>query len=258
MKSIWTGDIGFGLVTIPVKLYSATQNSELNLDMLDKRNLANIRFKRVNEQTGKEVEWDDIVKGYELNGKYVILSEKDFENASPENSKRLEIVEFLDESEIDSIFFERPYYIEPTKRGAKPYNLFREALRKSKKAGLCTFVLRNKEHLGLLKVMDNILALNQLRFQEEIRSTEELDIPKKEAIPANQLKMANTLINEMTGSFQISQYKDTYSEKLLKYIKQKAKGGEAKPAKMKVVRKHTDDLMEQLKASLETKRKKTS
>lgn len=258
MKSIWTGDIGFGLVTIPIKLYSATQNSELDLDMLDKRNNANIKYKRVNEQTGKEVEWDDIVKGYELDGKYIILSDKDFENASPENTKRLEITEFLDEDEIDSIYFERPYYIEPTKRGAKPYGLFREALKKSKKAGLCTFVLRNKEHLGLLKVMDNVIVLNQIRFQEEIRSPDELNIPKKETIPTNQLKMANTLIQEMTGKFDIGQYKDTYTDKLLKYIKQKAKGGKVKPTKMRVLPKNTDDLMEQLKASLETKRKKTS
>lgn len=258
MKSIWTGDIGFGLVSIPIKLYSATQNSELNFDMLDKGNHANIRYKRVNEQTGKEVDWDNIVKGYDLDGKYIILTDKDFENASPENTKRIEITEFVDETIIDSIYFERPYYTEPVKRGAKPYALFREALAKSKKAGLCTFVLRNKEHLGLLKVREDIIVLNQLRFQEEIRDAEGLDIPTKADVPANQLKMASTLIKEMSGKFDFSEYKDTYSAKLLKYIRQKAKGGKAKPAKMHVLHKHTDDLMEQLKASLGTKRKKTS
>lgn len=258
MKSIWTGDIGFGLVTIPVKLYSAVQDSELNLDMLDKRDHGHIRYKRVNENTGKEVAWEDIVKGYDVDGKYVVLSEKDFENASPENTRRLEITEFLEESAVDTVYFERPYYVEPDKRGVKPYILFREALKKSKKAALCTFVLRNKEHLGLLKVRGDVIVLNQLRFEEEIRSTADLNIPAKENVPANQLKMANTLIGEMTGDFDLGQYKDTYSTKLLKYIKQKAKGGKAKPARMKVLRKGTDDLMEQLKASLETKRKKTS
>lgn len=258
MKSIWTGDIGFGLVSIAVKLYSATQASELDFDMLDKHNKANIRYKRVNKSTGKEVDWDDIVKGYDLDGKYIILNDEDFEKASPENTKRLEILEFVEEKEIDSIYFEKPYYIEPTKSGSKPYALFREALKKSKKAGLCTFVLRNKEHLAIIKPMDNVLVLNQIRFQEEIRKTTDLNIPKATKIPANQLKMANTLIDQMTQPFDIRQYKDTYTGKLLKYIKAKAKGKKTTSKKMHVVHKRSDDLMEQLKASLENKRKKTS
>lgn len=257
MKSIWTGDIGFGLVTIPIKLYSATQKSELDFDMLDKKDHSNIRYKRVNEKTGKEVDWDDIVKGYELDGKYIIMKDEDFEKASPENDKRLEISEFVEEKEIDSMYFEKPYYIEPTKSGAKPYALFRKALSKSKKAGLCTYVLRNKEHLGLIKVIDDVLVLNQLRFPEEIRSSKDLNIPKVTKIPANQLKMADTLIDQMTESFDISQYKDTYSKKLLKYIKARSKGKKSESPKMHVAHKRSDDLMEQLKASLK-KQKKTS
>lgn len=258
MKSIWTGDIGFGLVSISVKLYSATQKSELDFDMLDKHNNSNIRYKRVNEATGKEVEWEDIVKGYDLDGKYIILNDEDFEKASPENTRRLEIMEFVEEKEIDSIYFEKPYYIEPTKSGSKPYALFREALKKSKKAGICTFVLRNKEHLGIIKTIDNILVLNQIRFEEEIRSSKDLNIPNSVKIPGSQLKMANTLIDQMTKSFDIRQYKDTYTGKLLKYIKAKAKGKKTTSKKMHVIHKRSDDLMEQLKASLENKRKKTS
>ncbi len=257
MRSIWTGDIGFGLVTIPVKLYSATQRSELDLDMLDKKDKANIKYKRVNADTGKEVDWEDIVKGFEIDGRYIILTDKDFENASPENSKRLEIITFIDENEVDSIYFERPYYIEPAKSGAKPYALLRKALQSEKKAGVCTFVLRNKEHLGLIKVREDVLILNQLRFQEEIRKSNDLDLPGNKKIPTNQLKMAKTLINDMTEDFNIANYKDEYSSKLLKYIKQKANGKEPAKSKMRVVHKRSDDLMEQLKASLK-KRKKTS
>lgn len=257
MKSIWTGDIGFGLVTIPIKLYSATEDSELDFDMLDRRDHSNIRYKRVNEETGKEVDWDDIVKGYKLDGKYIILKDEDFEKASPGNDKRLEISEFVEEKEIDSMYFEKPYYIEPTRSGAKPYALFRESLSKSKKAGLCTYVFRNKEHPGLIKVIDEVLVLIQLRFPEEIRSTNDLNIPKATKIPANQLKMADTLIDQMTEKFDISKYKDTYSKKLLKYIKAKSKGKKSEASKMHVVHKRSDDLMKQLKDSLK-KRKKTS
>ncbi len=255
MRSLWTGDIGFGLVTIPVKLYSATQRSELDLDMLDKNDKANIKYKRVNAETGAEVDWEDIVKGFEINGRYIILTDKDFENASPENAKRLEIIAFIDEDEVDSVYFERPYFIEPTKSGSKPYALLRKALQSEKKAGVCTFVLRNKEHLGLIKVRGDVLILNQIRFQEEIRETNDLNLPADNKIPANQLKMAKTLINDMTGDFDIGDYKDEYSKKLLKYIKQKAKGKKLPKSQMRVVHKRSDDLMEQLKASLKTRKK---
>lgn len=258
MRSIWTGDIGFGLVSIPIKLYSAVQKSELDLDMLDKHDQANIQYKRINAETGKEVDWEDIVKGYAIDDKYVVLTEQDFEKASPENSKRLEIITFIDEQEVNSIYFERPYYIEPAKSGIKPYALFRTALQQERKAGVCTFVLRNKAHLGLIKVHDKLLVLNQIRFQEEIRKTNDLNIPSSGKIPANQLKMAKTLIKEMTDAFDISAYKDTYTEKLLKYIRQKAKGKKPTAQKMRVVHRRADDLMDQLKASLKTKRKKSS
>src|SRR5215469_9218775 len=133
MRSIWTGAIGFGLVNIPIKLYSATQGSELDLDMLDKKDHANIRFKRVNEQTGKEVAWDNIVKGYKLDDRYVVLTDEDFQKASPEKSKIIEIKEFVLESEVDGIYYETPYYLEPEKSGGKAYILLRDALEKTGK-----------------------------------------------------------------------------------------------------------------------------
>src|SRR5690242_14308456 len=203
MRSIWTGAIGFGLVNIPVKLYSAVQGSELDLDMLDKKDQAHIKYLRVNENTGKEVDWDDIVRAYNLDGKYVVLTQKDFEAASPEKTKRIEIMEFVNESDIDSIYYETPYYLEPDKNGVKPYALLREALKKTKKAGLGTYVLRNKEHLCILKVVDDAIVLNKIRFQEEIRDTKELNLPGSSQIKPNEIKMATTLIDQMTGRFDI-------------------------------------------------------
>src|SRR5688572_18055848 len=178
MRAIWTGAIGFGLVNIPVKLYSATQQSDLNLDMLDKKDHSHIKFKRVNENTGKEISWNNIVKGYKYKGDYVVLTEKDFEQASPKKSKFIEITDFVTESEIDSIYFETPYYVEPERSGVKAYALLRDALKKSGKAGVATFVLRSKEHLCILRPYKNAIVLNRLRFAEEIRDTKELTLPK--------------------------------------------------------------------------------
>lgn len=259
MKSVWTGDIGFGLVTIPIKLYSANQGSELDFDLLDKRDHARIRYKRVNEDTGREVKWSDIVKGYNLDGKYVILTQEDFENASPEKTKRIEIMHFVDAMEIDSIYFDGSYYIEPTKSGAKPYALFREALRKTKKAGLGSYVLRNREHLATIAVSGNTLLLNQIRFPEEIRQADDLDIPLDKKLPPEQIKMAVALIEQMSAPFEVDKLKDTYSAKLMKLIKLKSKGkGEYKP-KMKISTKRgSDDLLSLLKDSLKSTKRKIS
>jgi DNA end-binding protein Ku len=136
MRAIWSGAIGFGLVNIPVKLYSAVQGSELNLDMLDKKDHSNIKYKRVNASTGKEVAWENIVKGYKVNENYVVLTDSDFEKASPEKTKIIEITEFVDEKEIDSIYFETPYYLQPEKAGVKAYALLRDALKKNRKTRL--------------------------------------------------------------------------------------------------------------------------
>lgn len=256
MRSIWTGAIGFGLVTIPIKLYSATEDSNINLDMLDKNNEAHIKYKRVNEETGKEVQWSDIVKGYNYEGKYVILTDKDFENASPEKSKYIDIFQFVKEEEIDSIYFEKPYFLEPDKNGDRPYALLREALKKSKMAGVGSFVLRNKESLAVIKPYEDALLLNVIRFQEEIRDYSELKLPKERTPRPGELKMAMELINQMSEPFDISKYKDSYNDKLMELIKAKAKGVKQKQTEMKVVHKETNDIMAQLKASLENRKKK--
>ncbi|HEY9176602.1 MAG TPA: Ku protein, partial [Flavipsychrobacter sp.] len=176
MRAIWSGAIGFGLVNIPVRLFSAVTSSTLDLDMLDKKNYANIKYQRINESTGREVEWDDIVKGYKYNDDYIVLTDKDFESASPEKSKTIEINEFVKEDAIDSIYYENVYYTEPTKGGIRAYGLLREALTKSKKVALGTFVMRTRENFCMLKAEGDVILLLKLRFPEEIRSTEELNV----------------------------------------------------------------------------------
>lgn len=259
MKPIWTGAIGFGLVNIPVKIYSATESSTLDLDMLDKKDHSNIHFKRVNAKTGKEVLWENIVKGYKMpNDDYVVLTDNDFELASPKKNKTIEISDFVNEAEIPSVYYETPYYLEPDKSGERAYALLREALTKTKKVGVATFVLRSKETLAILKADEKVIILNRIRFEEEIRDVKKLSLPAKAEIKANELKMAVSLIEQLSGKFNISQYKDKYSAELLKLIKAKAKGTKLKEPKMKVVHSKTKDLMEQLKASLSTKQKKAS
>ena len=257
MRSIWTGAIGFGLVNIPIKLFSAISDSSLDLDMLDKKDHANIKFKRVNGNTGKEVPWGNIVRAYNMDGKYVVLDENDFAEAMPEKTKTIGIDSFVDESEIDPILFETSYYMEPEKQGKRAYALLNAALNKSKKAGLGTFVLRNKEHLSLIKAAGHVLVLHRLRFDQEIRDTKDLDIPNVAPKPG-ELKMALSLIDQLSTDFNIKDYKDTYTDKLMKLIKAKAAGKRAPVHKMKVVHSKTRDLMEQLKASLDTKKKKAS
>ncbi|MGZ3864879.1 MAG: non-homologous end joining protein Ku [Bacteroidia bacterium] len=259
MRPIWTGAIGFGLVNIPVKIYSATESSTLDLDMLDKKDHSNINFKRVNEKTGKEVAWENIVKGYKMpNDQYVVLDDKDFELAAAKKSKTIEITNFTNEEEIESIYYEKPYYLEPDKSGARAYALLRDALQKTKKVGIATFVLRNKESLAILKAGKNAIILNRIRFEEEIRDIKDLNIPGKTKIKGAELKMAISLIEQLTEKFDISKYKDTYSAELMKLIKAKSKGKKIKTPQLKVVHSKTKDLMEQLKASLKTRHKKAS
>lgn len=258
MRPIWTGAIGFGLVNIPVKLFSAVQDSTLDLDMLDKKDLSNIHFMRVNEKTGKEVKWENIVKGYKYNDKYVVLDDKDFEKAGAEKSKVIEISDFVNEDDIDGIYFETPYFLVPDKSGERAYALLKEALQKTGKAGVATFVMRTKQSPAILRVYNNAILLHRLRFAEEVRQTKDLSLPAKSEVKPGELKMAISLINQLTDKFDISKYKDTYTDQLMKVIKLKAKGAKIAPPHMKVVHSKGRDLMSQLKASLGPKRRKAS
>ncbi len=258
MRSIWTGAISFGLINIPIKIFSAVEESTLDMDMLDKSDHANIKFKRVNESTGKEVTFADIVKGYKIEDQYVILEDEDFQAADAEKTKTIDILSFANEKEIDSIYYEQPYYLEPDKGAAKAYALLRDALESSKKVGVTSFVMRNKEGLAILKPYKDVIVLNRIRFEQEIRSTSELKLPPVSTTKLKETEMANKLVEQLTEKFDISSYKDEYTAKLLKIIKDKAKGKKTQAPKMKVVHKQSDDLMAMLKASLESKKKKSS
>ena len=254
MRAIWKGSVGFGLVNIPVKLYSATQQSSLDLDMVDRRDMGKVRFKRINENTGAELTMENIGKAYMYNGGYILLEEEDFEAAMPEKSKVITINNFVKEEEINTIYFENSYYLEPEKSGERAYALLREAMAKSGKVGLAQFVLRTSETLSVLKPMNDVLVLSKIRFAEEIRSIEELKLPPHSVVKPDELKMALSLVNQYTEPFSIEKYKDEYAAALLKVIEERASGKKAKIRKLTVTYKNTDNLIDQLKASLARKK----
>lgn len=252
MRAIWSGALSFGLVNIPVKLYSATAGKGLNLDMLHKKDLSPIRYARICRADGKEIPYEDIVKGYEYQkGDYVILTDEDFKKANVQKTKAIEIQDFVKETEIDPIYFEKPYYLEPEKGAEKAYVLLRESLKKSKKIGVAQFVLRNREHLAVIKPFEKVLILNQLRYQDEIRKPDDLNLPDAKVGGKREIEIALALIDQLTSHFKPEAYKDTYKEELERVIKAKAKG---KPVKAKGKEPEpTDvaDLMAMLRASLE-------
>lgn len=250
MKAIWSGSIGFGLVNIPVKLYSAVQGVRIELDMLDSKTHSPIRYKRVSEKTGKEVPWEQIRKGYLYNDEYVVLEPGDFEAASPKKSKIIEIESFVNEVDIDDIYFETPYFLEPGKGGEKAYQLLYKALEKTKKVGLSRFVMRTQEHMAVIRPKDGYLLLQQLRFEDELRSPKDLKLPEGVRVSPKELEMALELIKQYTAEFDMSKYEDEYKKELMKIIKSKATGKKIPTKKMEVVYTKKDDLFDQLKASL--------
>jgi DNA end-binding protein Ku len=257
MRSIWSGAISFGLVNIPVKLGSAIEaGSELNFDMLSKKDLAPIRYARIDTKTDKEVAWKDIVKGYEYaKGKYVVVTDEDFAKASPEKSKTIDIIQFVKEEEIDPIYYEKPYYITPDKGASKSYHLLMKALEETKTVGLAEFMLRNRMHICALKVHEGVLLLNQMRYYEEIREAPEVDV-KSEKISPKELQLAVKLIEQLTEKFNPESFKDTYISELKKVIKAKAAGKDIHIAEPKKPTATVKDLMEVLKQSLDTKKKR--
>jgi DNA end-binding protein Ku len=254
MRSIWKGSLGFGLVSIPVKLYSAIESSSLDLDMLDSRDHSRIRYQRVNEHTHKEVPYDKIVKGYKINDDYVIVEEQDFEAAAPEKSKVIEIESFVDIADVNPMFYETSYYTEPDTKNNKAYALLIQALIKSKKAGLARFVLRNTESLCIVHPVEKVLVVTRIRFGQEIRSTEDLEIADDVTVSKKELDVGLALINQYAEKFDVSKFKDEYNDELLKIIHAKAKGKHATVKKLKPKKATSDDLYEQLMQSLSAKK----
>ena len=226
-RSLWKGAISFGLVNVPVELHSAKKRAaELDMTMLDKRDLAPVGYKRVNKATGKEVAWGNVVKGYEYkDDKYVVLSDEDFRRANPEASRTVDILAFVDLADIQPQYFETPYYLVPEKRGEKAYALLRETLEKAGKAGIASVVIRTKQYLAALVAQDELMVLNTLRYADELKAPAELEIPKAK-VTAKELDMALRLVEDMADEWEPKKYKDTYREDLLKRIKEKVKAGQ--------------------------------
>jgi DNA end-binding protein Ku len=256
---MWKGSISFGLVNIPVKMYTASQEKEISFKLLHKKDLSEIRYARICKTEGKEVPWEDIVKGYEVeDGEFVVLDDKDFEKINVKKTKTIEIINFVEEDEIDTVYYVKPYYLEPEKNGSKAYALLTEALKKSKKVALAQYVIRNHEHIGVLKFHDNMIVLNELRYATELLEVKELKIPEDIKLSTKEISMAVQLIDQLTDSFAPKKYKDTYTEEVKQVIKQKAKGKKIHPKTEETPSHKIHDIMTLLQQSLEKKPSKKS
>ena len=254
-RAIWKGSISFGLVNIPIALYPATQREELKFRLLRKRDLSPVSYKRVAEKDGKEVPWDQIVKGYEYEkGKYVVLKDEDFQRVDLEATQTVDIQDFVDQEEIDPMFFYKPYYLEPQKGGGKACTLLRDALADSKKVGIAKVVIKTRQYLAGVKPEDGALVLELMHFADELVETDKLHVPKKTEPSKKELNMAKTLIDSMSSKWDPSKYRDDYREALMEVIEEKVEAGgkeiEAKPKKAPKPTK-VIDLVSVLQESLE-------
>jgi DNA end-binding protein Ku len=227
-KSIWNGDISFGLVSIPVSLVSTEERHELHFHLLNAKTKARVHYKRIDESTGKEVAWADVVKGYEYEkDQYVVVNDEAFEKASPELFKTIDIEAFVDLHEIDSLYYKKPYYLVPNGKNKKAYVLLREALRQSNKVGVAKAILRTKEYLSLILAHEHALLLYLIHFKEDLRPESEINLPKDELkaykISDKELKMAEHLIKEMSISWQPEKYHNEYQATLEKWLDQQTK-----------------------------------
>jgi DNA end-binding protein Ku len=232
-RSLWKGAISFGLVHIPVDLHSAVQDHDLDLTMLDKRDFSPIGFKRYNKSTGKEVSWDNIIKGYEYQeGDYVVLSDEDLKQANVKATQTIDILAFVPAEDIPLTYYDTPYYLTPGRGGDKVYALLRETLRKADRVAIATVVIRVRQHLCALLCEGDTIILNTLRFPDEIKDTDELKLParslKSAGISDKEIKMALTLVDGMTEEWDPSQYHDTYREDVKELVQRKIKAKQTK------------------------------
>jgi DNA end-binding protein Ku len=255
MRAIWKGSISFGLVNIPIALYPATRKEELSFRLLRRSDLSPVNYKRVAEKDGKEVPWDEIVKGYEYEkGKYVVLKNEDFQRVDLEATQTVDIQDFVDQEEIDPMFFYKPYYLEPQKGGDKAYVLLRDALAESKKVGIAKVVIKTRQYLAGVKAEDGVLVLELMHFAEELAESDKLHVPKKIEPEKRERNMAKALIDSMSSKWTPEKYRDDYREALMEVIEEKVEaGGKEIEAKPKAKRQPTKviDLVSVLQQSLE-------
>lgn len=255
MRAIWKGSISFGLVNIPIVLYPATRREELKFRLLRKSDLSPVNYKRVAEKDGKEVSWDEIVKGYEYEkGKYVVLKDEDFERVDLEATQTVDIQDFVHQEEIDPMFFYKPYYLEPQKGGDKAYALLRDALEESKRVGIAKVVIKTRQYLAGVKPEDGALVLELMHFAEELADPSKLHVPKKVEVGKREMNMATALIDSMSSKWKPEKYRDDYREALMEVIEEKVEAGgkeiEEKPKKAPKPTK-VIDLVSVLQKSLE-------
>jgi DNA end-binding protein Ku len=230
-RPIWKGHISFGLVNVPVVLFNAERRADLSFRLIDSRNAARIRYERVNEETGEEVPWDKIIKGYEYeDGNYVLLSEEELEHASPELTRTIEIEQFVDLTDIDVRYFDRPYVLVPGNKGEKGYVLLREAIADAGKAGIARVVIRARQYLAALITQDNALVLELLRYQQELVDLSEFDVPghdlREHGVTKKEIELATKLIGGMTAEWEPSKFHDEYRDALMKLVQRKIETGQ--------------------------------
>lgn len=252
MRAIWTGSISFGLVNIPVKMYSGSVAGRgIDLNLLHREDKEPIRYARVCRKDGKEIPWDEIVKGYEYqDGDYIVITREDFEKADRRATNSLDIQQFVDIDEIDIRYYDKPYYLEPDKRSKKAYSLLHKALHETKKLALVKYVMRQREHLGVIRPVGRALVLEQMRFPHELRDAGDLNFPSGEEVTKAEVEMGKQLIESQTRPFVPEDFHDTYTEKLEEIIEEKAKGHKPRAAGKEPKVTPAKDLMAALKASL--------
>lgn len=262
-RPIWKGHISFGLVSIPITLYSAEKRFDLHFKLLDSRDKAKIRYSRVNEVTGEEVPWDQIVKGYEYDDdKYVIVEDEEFKKVAVEATRTIEIEDFIERDSIDYPYFDKPYFVVPDKKNQKGYVLLREVLRNTGKVGIAKVVIHTREYLSALFASEDVLVLELLRFEQELRSPGEFELPEgglsDYKVTKKEVELAEKLVEAMTTKWQPKKYKDEYRDELMEWIQKKAKSGgvEAAPESPEEPEEEGGkviDMMELLKKSVEGK-----
>ena len=256
---MWKGSIAFGLVNIPVELYSATRDHRPKFRLLHAKDEEPVRYERVCQKEGKPVAWEDLVKGYEYaKGQFVVLTKDDFKTAALEKTKTIDILDFVDPKEVDERYFETPYYLQPGKGAERAYVLLRDAIRASGKIGISKMILRDAQHLAAVEAIGDALVLTMMRFSDELADLKEFDFPKQADVRPAELKMAQQLIENLVAEWKPDKYTDEYKDNLLRVINAKVKGRKPKlidedrsPKQAEVV-----DLMARLRASLEGREKK--
>ncbi|MGH2764305.1 MAG: Ku protein [Actinomycetota bacterium] len=256
MKTMWRGAISFGLVSIPVRVYTATEEKTLRFNQLHEKDHGRIKYKRVCSKDGEEVSFDEIVKGYEYEkDRYVILDDEDLEAVPVESTRTIDIAQFVDRSEIDPIYYKKTYYLGPEEAGVKAYQLLRDSLREGDRVGIAKVSFRDKEHLAAVRLMEDVLVLDTMFWPDELREADLPGLEKEAKVSDRELQMAQSLIENLSESFDPGAYRDEYREALLEIVEKKVAGEEIEvieaPEPSKVV-----DLMEALKQSVEETKKK--